>query len=73
MEQKALNPAQVVLLKAFMDASSQQEADELTQVICEHYGQRLEAELIRLAENGTLAQEQLDELRTQHLRTPYRQ
>ena len=41
-------------------------------VLKKFYAQRLDDELERLWDNGTLDQSKLDELRTEHLRTPYR-
>lgn len=41
-------------------------------VLKKFYAQRLDDELERLWNSGMLDQSKLDELRTEHLRTPYR-
>lgn len=73
MKANALSRAQVLLLENFAHIDSQEEVDELTEVIRNYYAQKLEDELERLWNDGTLNQQKLDELRGQHLRTPYNQ
>lgn len=73
MKANALSRAQVLLLENFAHIDSQEEVDELTEVIRNYYAQKLEDELERLWDDGTLNQQKLDELRGQHLRTPYNQ
>ena len=63
METTSLNRAQVCLLEAFAGARSQEEVDELTRVIRDYYDRKLEEELDRLWDDGTLDQQKLDELR----------
>ena len=58
-----MNRAQVCLLEAFAGARSQEEVDELTRVIRDYYDRKLEEELDRLWDDGTLDQQKLDELR----------
>lgn len=72
METKSLNRAQLCLLETFAGARSEEEVDELTRVIRDYYDRKLEDELERLWDDGTLDQQKLDELRGQHLRTPYK-
>ena len=72
MEAQKLNEAQLCLLEAFAGARSREEADELRDVIRDYYARKLEEELEKLWEDGTLDQEKLDELKEQHLRTPYK-
>lgn len=73
MKLNSLNPAQLCLLEAFASAESQEELNELTSLIRDFYARKLENELESLWEDGTLNQQKLDELRDQHLRTPYKQ
>ena len=73
MKASALSRAPVLLLENFAHIDSQEEVDELTEVIRNYYAQKLEDELERLWNDGTLNQQKLDELRGQHLRTPYNQ
>lgn len=71
MKHVPLNAAQLCLLETFSNVQSQEEADELTRVIRDYYAQKLDDELLTLWDDGTLNQQKLDELRGQHLRTPY--
>lgn len=73
MGRTVLNPAQIRLLETFAGARTQEEADELTDLICDYYARKLDNELERLWDEGTLDQKKLDELRGEHLRTPYEQ
>lgn len=72
MKTNSLNPAQLCLLESFAAMQSQEEADELSRVIRDYYAHKLEQELDDLWQDGTLNQQTLDELRDQHLRTPYK-
>ncbi|MBQ9665829.1 MAG: hypothetical protein IJ635_00790 [Bacteroidaceae bacterium] len=67
-----MNPAQMMVIESFAGASSEDEMKGLMKVLKKFYAERLNKELERLWDNGTLNQERLDVLRTQHLRTPYR-
>lgn len=73
MNVNSLNPAQIQLLETFAGITSQEEMDELTKVIRDYYAHKLEEELEHLWDEGVLGQRQLDELKNEHLRTPYRQ
>ncbi|MBU3837942.1 MAG: dephospho-CoA kinase [Candidatus Phocaeicola faecigallinarum] len=68
-----LSPAQLTLLESFANIESQAEADELSRVIRDYYARKLDEELDKLWDDGTLDQQKLDKLRSQHLRTPYKQ
>jgi hypothetical protein len=72
MEATVLNPAQIMILESFASAKSQEEMDELMDMIREFYARKLDKELERLWDEGILNQDKLDELSEQHLRTPYR-
>lgn len=67
-----INPAQMLILKSFASVSSEEELSALMKTLKKFYAQRLEKELDRLWDDGTLDQKRLDELQTEHLRTPYR-
>ena len=67
-----LNPAQIMILESFASAKSQEEMDELMDMLRNFYAMKLDKELERLWDEGILNQEKLDELKDQHLRTPYR-
>jgi hypothetical protein len=67
-----MNPMQMMVLESFAGASSEDELKGLMKVLKNFYATRLNQELERLWDDGTLNQEKLDALRFQHLRTPYR-
>lgn len=67
-----INPAQMLILKSFASVSSEEELSALKKTLKKFYAQRLENELDRLWTDGSLDQKRLDELQTEHLRTPYR-
>ncbi|MBO4827929.1 hypothetical protein B7990_07950 [Fibrobacter sp. UWB4] len=67
-----INPAQMLILKSFASVSSEEELSALMKTLKKFYAQRLENELDRLWTDGSLDQKRLDELQTEHLRTPYR-
>ncbi|MBQ3778184.1 MAG: hypothetical protein II835_08935 [Fibrobacter sp.] len=67
-----INPAQMLVLKSFANVSSEEELSALMKTLKKFYAQRLEKELDRLWTDGTLDQMRLDELQSEHLRTPYR-
>ena len=68
-----LSPAQLTLLESFAHMQTQEEADELSRVIRDYYARKLDEELEKRWEDGTLNQQKLDELSGQHLRTPYKE
>lgn len=68
-----LSPSQLTLLESFAHMQTQEEADELSRVIRDYYARKLDEELEKLWEDGTLNQQKLDELSGQHLRTPYKE
>lgn len=72
MEATMLNPAQIMILESFASAKSQEEMDELMDMLRNFYAMKLDKELERLWDEGILNQEKLDELKEEHLRTPYR-
>ena len=67
-----MNESQMMLLESFAGARDEQELNALMDVLRNFYASRLETEMQRLWENGTLDQQHLNDLRGQHLRTPYR-
>ena len=68
----AMNSAQMMVLESFASVSSESELNELMKVLKRFYAERLSKELDTLWDDGKLNQSKLDNLRTQHLRTPYR-
>ena len=72
MQVNTMNESQMMILESFAGAQDKQELDALMDVLRNFYATRLEAEMQRLWDNGTLDQQKLDQLRGEHLRTPYR-
>lgn len=71
LQLNTMNEAQMMILESFAGATDEQELNDLMDVIRDFYARRLEAEMNRLWDNGTLNQETLDQLKDEHLRTPY--
>ena len=72
MEIAALNTAQIMILESFASVKTQEEMDELMDMLRGYYAKKLDKELERLWDEGVLDQKKLDELSEQHLRTPYK-
>ena len=72
MQVNTMNESQMMRLESFAGAQDEQELNALMDVLRNFYAMRLESEMKRLWDNGTLDQSALDELRGEHLRTPYR-
>ncbi len=73
MQINTMNETQMMILESFAGAQDEQELNALMDVLRNFYASRLEAEMQRLWDNGTLDQQALDKLHGEHLRTPYRQ
>lgn len=71
MSVETMNASQMMILESFAGAHDEQELNALMDVLRNFYATRLEAEMQRLWDDGTLNQETLDQLRQEHLRTPY--
>ena len=71
LQLNTMNEAQMMILESFAGATDEQELYDLMDVIRDFYARRLEAEMNRLWDNGTLNQEALDQMKNEHLRTPY--
>ena len=67
-----MNPSQMMILESFAGARDEQELNDLMDVLRTFYANRLESEMQRLWDNGTIDQQALDQLQGEHLRTPYR-
>ena len=71
MQVNTMNESQMMILESFAGAQDEQELNALMDVLRNFYATRLEAEMQRLWDDGTLDQQALDNLRDEHLRTPY--
>ena len=63
-----MNQSQMMILESFAGVLDEQELNDLMDVLRNFYAQRLESEMKRLWDNGTLNQEKLDQLQGEHLR-----
>lgn len=68
----SLNPAQMLVLESFASVTGEEELAALTKLLKNFYAERLEQELEKHWEDGSFDQKKLDQLKTEHLRTPYR-
>ena len=71
MQIKTMNPSQMMILESFAGARDEQELNDLMDVLRDFYAQRLEREMQRLWDNGTLDGEKLEQLRGEHLRSSF--
>ena len=56
------NPAQLYLLDVFSRIKSNDELNDIKQLVCDYYAKKLDAELDRLWDEGILDQKRLDEI-----------
>lgn len=68
MEVKTLNPSQVMLVQSFSTFDTKEDTAELMEVLKAFYARKLDEEMLRLWDDGTLNQNVLDDLKSQHLR-----
>ena len=71
MQLNTMNEAQMMILESFASATDEQEVNDLMDVLRLFYARRLEQEMNQLWDDGTLDQKVLDQLKDEHLRTPY--
>lgn len=64
--------AQLELMNAAANVNSQEELDALRLTLSLFFAERAQKTIDKMWEEGTLDQAKLDELRGQHLRTPYK-
>lgn len=72
METMAINPAQRMIIESFAASRDEDELKDLMDLLRGFYATKLKREMQRLWDNGTLNQEKLDNMATEHLRTPYK-
>ena len=71
MEATKLNSTQLHLLQLFEFCRTEDDTDDLKEVLSEYYKKRLDNMLDDLWESGELNQEKINALKNTHLRTPY--
>ena len=67
------NAAQLEMMNAISCIDTEEELYELKLLLSKFFSAKAQKEIDKLWDNGTLNQEKLDEIRKEHLRTPYRQ
>lgn len=68
----SLTPAQYEVLNVMSCLNVNEDLTALKNVLVKFLNTRLQAELDRLYEDGTLSDEKMETLAQQHLRTPYK-
>lgn len=68
---QVMTPAQMMVINSFATVTSPQEEEELRLLLLDFYNKKLQKEMERLWDEGVLDQNKLDEMRTEHFRTPY--
>jgi hypothetical protein len=68
LSHQPLNQAQILLMQAFSRVQSEQENEELQQVLHNYYRKRVDAHV----KTVSFTDEQIDEILNTHLRTPYK-
>ena len=72
MEQMIINPAQYELLNILSCINKEEDVAELKSVIVKFLNTRLQKELDRLWEDGTLNEQKVTSWCDEHMRTPYK-
>lgn len=68
----SMTPAQMMVIESFASVTSEEELAALMKVLKKFYASRLENELTKIWDDGSFNQKKLDQLKEEHLRTPYR-
>ena len=72
MEKSIINPAQYELLNILSCINKEEDVAELKSVIVKFLNTRLQKELDRLWEDGTLNEQKVTSWNDEHMRTPYK-
>ena len=70
-QRTTFNPVQMHVLEMFNYCKSENAIEELKEVLADYYAKKTQEEADRLWENGTLDENAVEELLSEHLRTPY--
>lgn len=74
MEQNLrINHAQYELLNMLSCLNRDEDVHELKNVLVQFLNDRLQSEINRLWDNGTLTEQKVENWKNEHMRTPYRQ
>ena len=64
-------PAQLHFLTRFSFVKSEEQLDEMKQVLCDYYFKKVEEGMAELEAQGLWGREQSEAVMKEHLRTPY--
>ena len=64
--------AQLELMNALNNINSEAELNEFKNLLAHYFAQKAQKAIDKMWDEGTFDQKKLDELRGQHLRTPYK-
>ncbi len=67
-----LNEAQQELLKMMAVFNTPEAVKDLKQAISNYFAQKVEEEVLKMWENGTLTEDKVEGFRSLHERTPYK-
>ncbi len=71
MVSKQLNPAQLNVLSLMSYIDTEQEQQELQEILLQFYRKKTDSLLLQFQKDNNITQETLDEWSNQHERTPY--
>ena len=71
-QQIRINPAQYEVLNVLSCIDKEEDVAELKNVIVQFLNPRLQRELDRLWDNGTLTEQKMKAWESEHMRTPYK-
>ncbi len=72
MEATVFNPAQLHLLRLFSYVRDEKSLREIRDVLSSHFAKKVDEEMDRLWDEGTISPETIESWRKEHLRTPYK-
>ena len=72
MQATVFNPIQLYLLQLFSRMSSEQELNEVKQVLSEYYFRKVEERAAEISQSKGWTPQQLEAMANQHFRTPYK-
>ncbi len=70
---QAFTPFQVQMLEMTSRVRSESEMDDIRRMLANYFAQRAEDEIDKLWDEGVLNDEVMEQWKTEHMRTPYRQ
>ena len=70
---QAFTPFQVQMLEMTSRVRSESEMDDIRRMLANYFAQRAEEEIDKLWDEGVLNGEVMEQWKTEHMRTPYRQ